>query len=213
MLKKRKRRAGCAPKFINGLIRIADSKHIAFLTGEAFQNFGLGEVRILKLINQNEPGSSLFLSEQLRISPKQCVSSRNHVAEGAEVICFQHALDGSEYAADFTATAEPFLFRERSRMFGFADTRHRQFAGFHAPQVIGISLRSHKLVMATPHEVEEVIQKLAEVYGTDEIVQPQLSNLAAQVNPNIFVIQDAEFLPIANKKIVAVRVKRLHPHV
>src|SRR5712691_5914844 len=113
------------------------------------------------------------MSEQVRICLQQCVSSHNHVAEGAEIFFIKHVLDGSKYAADFAASSERLFIGERSGIFGFTNAWRGQFARFDASQILCILLRTHELVMTTAHEVEQIIQKLAEVGGTDEIIRSE----------------------------------------
>ena len=81
-------------------------------------------------------------------------------------------LDGGEYAADFAASSKRLFIGERSGIFGFTNAWRGQFARFDAAQILCILLGPHEFVMTPAHEVEQIIQKLAEVGGTDEIIQP-----------------------------------------
>src|SRR5205823_10363204 len=137
----------------------ADSEYVALLRGEVLQNLHLREIGVLELVDHDEPRLLLFLSEQLRICLEQRISSRNHVAEGAEIFFIKHVLDGSEYAADFAASSERLFIGERSGIFGFTNAGRGQFARFDAAQILCILLGTHELVMTPAREVETIVVK------------------------------------------------------
>src|SRR5207244_9824292 len=99
-------------------------------------------------------------------------SCRTHGAECTDFCFTKHVLDGSEYAADFAASSKRLFIGERSGVLGFTNAWREQFARFDASQIFCILLGTHEFVMTPPHEVEQIVQKLAEVGGTDEIMQP-----------------------------------------
>src|SRR5438046_4920345 len=204
ILKQCECRARSPTKAVECLVRVADSAYVALLRGELLQNLHLLEIGVLELVDQNAPRLLLFLSEQLRICLEQRIASRNHVAEGAEIFLIKHVLDGGEYAADFAASSKRLFIGERSGVLGFTNAWREQFARFDASQIFCILLGTHEFVMTPAHEVEQIVQKLAEVGGTDEIMQPKLADAAAQVNPQILIVQNAEIFPAADEKVVAV---------
>ena len=67
--KEMKRRARCAAKTVDGLIRISDRKDISVVPlGQSRQNLDLREVGVLKFINQNEAGTAPLLFQYFFIS-------------------------------------------------------------------------------------------------------------------------------------------------
>ncbi len=105
------------------------------------------------------------------------------MAEGAQVFFSQHSLHRHKYIGDFLATPEHFFIAEAIRIFRFAYSRDRQFAAPEPPDVLRVLFGPHELVMTAPHEVEQVIEKLADFGRSDEVVQVQLRKALAQINP------------------------------
>src|ERR1700704_1293119 len=101
-------RAGGATKTVDGLIGIADCEDVCSGTTEERQDLDLGEVRILKFVDQQKAGAGLLFGEQPGIAFQQLIGTRDHVSERAEVSFAEHAFDGGEDACDFAAAAENF---------------------------------------------------------------------------------------------------------
>ena len=66
--KEMKRRARCAAKTVDRLVRISDRKDISVVPCQRRQNLDLREVGILKFINQNETGTAPLLFQYFFIS-------------------------------------------------------------------------------------------------------------------------------------------------
>ena len=61
--------------------------------------------------------------------------------------------------------------------------------------------------MALAHEVEQIGKKLANVGGANKVMQMQLVQTAAKVNPKVFVIQHAKVFVVADQQFIAVGVE------
>ena len=61
--------------------------------------------------------------------------------------------------------------------------------------------------MAAADEIQQVGQELADIGGPNEIFEVKLADPAAQVNPQILVIENAELLVAALKHIETVVVE------
>ena len=138
---------------------------------------------------------------------QQFVSPRNHVAKRAQVLFLEHSLDGSEDPGNFLAALHDFVIAESFCVLRTADAAHWKLATRKAANVLSVLLRPDQLVVATPHEVKEVIEELADICGAYEILEMQFADALAQVDPQIFVIEHAEFLTATFKEQVAVGVK------
>jgi hypothetical protein len=68
-------------------------------------------------------------------------------------------------------------------------------------------LRSDQFVVAVPEEGKQIIEKFAETGGAYVIVQVQLTNPAAEINPQVLIIEHAELPVILDQQFVAVLVK------
>jgi len=112
-----------------------------------------------------------FVSKQVVILLEQCVRVCNHVAEAAQIIFGEHPFNSGEDVGNFTATPEHFLIGKRSRIFGFTHSRDWQFVAPQASDIFSVLLRTDQLVLATTHEIQQVIEKLTHLRGPHEIIQ------------------------------------------
>ena len=78
-----KRGARSPAKTVDGLIGIAHGEDVRFGSGQCRQNFDLGEVRILKFVDENEGAARPLRSQQLLVTGEHPVGAGDHVAEGA----------------------------------------------------------------------------------------------------------------------------------
>ena len=122
---------------------------------------------------------------------QQLVGVGDHVAEGAQIVLLQHALHSGEDAGDLPATPQDFFVGQGVRVLRPRHARNGQLAAFQLLNVFRIFLRADQFVVAAPHELEQIIEKLADVGGADEIVQVQFANALAQINPEILVVEYA----------------------
>ena len=123
VLKKRECRAGGAAKTVDGLVGIADGEDVLGVARQVLENLDLGEVGVLEFVDQDEAGVLAFAGQQCGVAAQQGVSVGDHVAEGAEVLFAEHALDLGEDAGDFVAAAEDFFVGQSSGFFGFGHAR------------------------------------------------------------------------------------------
>ena len=65
---------GCSTKPIDGLIGISDAEDVRFGSRQRGQNLDLGEVGILKFVDQDEAGASALSSQQLLVAGEQLVA-------------------------------------------------------------------------------------------------------------------------------------------
>ncbi len=185
-------RAGCSAKAIDGLVGIADGEDVSVRAGQAGQNLDLGEVGVLKFVGQDEAGAGTRLGQNIFIAMQQGMRARDHVAEGAEILFLQPALHGGEDAGDLAAAAQNLGILED--VLGFHDARHGNFAAFQALDVSRVFFGRDQFVVAAADELQQVVQELGNVGGADVVLEMQLANAAAQVDPEIFFVEDAEIL-------------------
>src|SRR3954454_987603 len=129
------------------------------------------------------------------------------MTESAEVTLSQHSLNGLKDESYFPAPAQNLFVCELLSVFGFADARDRQLAGFEATNIIGVLLWADKFVMAAAYEFQKMVQELRGVRSADIVVQPQLADVAAQKDPQLLVIQNFEVTLLGDEQVVAKRVK------
>ena len=77
-------------------------------------------------------------------------------------------------------------------VLGFPHAGERNLFSLEPLNVFLVPFRSYELVVAAADKFEEVVEKLADVGGTDEVLKTQFTNAAAQVNPEILVVEDTE---------------------
>src|SRR5262249_42197922 len=135
----------------------------------------------------------------------QRVGASDHVAEGAEILLPQHALDRREYAGNLPAAFQYFAIWQRVPRT--PNSRERYFAALQAGNVLSIFFRRDQLVVTFADEVEQIAQKLANVRSADEIVQAQFVETATKVNPQVLFIQHAELFVITDQQLIAVSMK------
>jgi hypothetical protein len=66
-----------------------------------------------------------------------------------------------------------------------------------------------QFVLASAHEVGQIVEELADIGGADEELQIQFANAPAEVHPKIGIFKQAKMLAMADKKFVAVGVEGL----
>src|SRR5437588_460525 len=140
---------------VNRLVGIPDSENVSILSGECSKDLDLGEVRILKLIHQDEAGLAPLDSEQIRIAFQERVSTGDHVAEGAKVVFEQPALGGRKHAGNLLATAKDLRIAQLT--FRFGDARDGQFASFQLLNICGVALGRHQLVVAAAEKLQKIL--------------------------------------------------------
>ena len=63
-----------------------------------------------------------------------------------------------------------------------------------------------------PHELEQVFQKLANAGSSYEVVELQLAETTAQVDPKILIVENPKLPAILAKKFIAVLVEGSDSH-
>src|SRR5437870_2539261 len=198
--------AGGATKTVNGLIRIAYGENVSLVARELPKNLDLREVGVLEFVNQDEAGPGALAQHEFWIGQEEFIGARDHVAEGAEVLFSQHPFYRGEYRRDLTAAAQHFLIR--NLIFRLSNPRDGQLASAELGDIIRVLVRAHQFVLTAPHEVQKVVEKLADVGGTDEKIQMEFADALAQINPKILVVEHTETFAVNVKQVIAVRVKR-----
>src|SRR5262249_8238934 len=89
----------------------------------------------------------------------------------------------------------------------FADARNAQLSALQAVDIAGILLRSNEFILAAPQKVQEIVEKLAHIGGAHKMLQMQLADSLAQLDPQILVSEQPERLAAANQDAVAVFMK------
>ncbi len=71
-------------------------------------------------------------------------------------------------------------------------------------------VRADQFVLAAAHEIQQGVEELAHIGGANEILQPQIANVAPQINPKIFVVEDSEVGLAAMEQAIAPGMKGEH---
>jgi len=58
-----------------------------------------------------------------------------------------------------------------------------QFAALESLHVLGVFLRPNQLVVAPPHEVEQIVEELRDIGSAYEIVQVEIRKALPEVDP------------------------------
>ena len=143
-------------------------------------------------------------SQQCCVITQELVGPRDHVAERAQSLGLKHAFNLFENRRDFLATSENLFVRQAVRIFRLADAGNRELTAFQPVDVLRIFFRAHQLVVTAPHEIQQVIEKLGNVGGTDEVVQTKIPDTLSQVDPQVFVVEDSEGALITLQQLVAI---------
>lgn len=131
------------------------------------------------------------------------------VAKRTQVLFFKHSFDRAVDVCDFVASRANLFVREQGDVFGLAHPWNGQLTALQAPYILLIFLGSYEFILAPAHEVEQVIKELRDFCRSHEILELQFPNAAAEIDPQIFVVDYFEVLSMPNEQIVAVRVKGL----
>ena len=100
-LKKPERSTGRATKAIDCLIRISHREKYFAFAGQLSEDLDLSKIDVLEFVGEDEPGTPAFAIKKFRIPLQHRMGVSNHVAERAEVILAQHALDRGKHAGNF----------------------------------------------------------------------------------------------------------------
>ena len=92
-------------------------------------------------------------------------------------------------------------------VFRLAHARDGQLAALEAADVFGVPLRADQFVVAAPHEIQQVVEKLADIRRPHKVIQAQFANAFAEVDPEVLVVKHSELLAAAGQQFVAIGVK------
>ena len=109
LLKESECGTGRATEAIDGLVRVSHGKDVAFFSRQFLENLDLSKIDVLEFVRQDEAGAPALDRKQFGILLEQGMRLGDHVAEGAQIILLQHALDRGKYAGDFPATPDDFF--------------------------------------------------------------------------------------------------------
>src|ERR1035441_5375122 len=105
---------------------------------------------------------------------------------------FSLSLHGREYAGDLAAAAQDLLVIEND--LGFHDARDGNLFALQSLHVLGILFRRDQFVVAAADKLQQVVQELGDIGGADVVLKAQFANAAAQIDPEIFIVEDTEIL-------------------
>ncbi len=123
----------------------------------------------------------------------------DHVAEGAKIFFGEPALHRGEYAGNLAAAAEHFGVVEN--VLGSRHAWDGNFLALEAFDVVGILFGRDQFVVTAADEIQQVVQELGDVGGANVMFEPQVANAAAQVDPEILVVEDAEIFVNALQQV------------
>ena len=159
----------------------------------------------MKFVGEDEAGARTRLGENAIVVVQQRVGAGNHMAESAEIFFGEPALHGGEYAGDLAATAQHLGVVEN--ILGFRDAGDGNFPTLEALDVLGVFFRRDQFIVTAADEIQQVVQELGNIGGADVMFQAQFADAAAQVDPEILVVEDAEIFVDALKQVKAVVVE------
>src|SRR6266478_5981993 len=91
--------------------------------------------------------------------------------------------------------------------FRAGDTRKRNLAALNALDIAAILPRADQFVLAPPHELEQIVEELADVGSTHEVLQTQIADTASQEHPEILLVEHTETSAAAVEQSVAPRME------
>ena len=136
----------------------------------------------------------------------------DHVPERTQFVFLQHPFHCGKHARNFAASSQYFFVGQLFRIFRFGHARDGQLPTFQPLHVFLVSLRSDQLVVTVPDELKQVFQELPDAGGANEVAQVQFAEPAAQVNPEILIVENAKFPAILAQQFVAVLMKGRDSH-
>src|ERR1019366_597992 len=152
---------------------------------------------------QQKAGAAAFLFERRRIVLQQLIGLGNHVAEGAQVFFPEHVFHGGKNASDFLAALQDLDLFQFRLLLRAGNTGKRDLAAFKALNVERVLCRADQFVLAASHEIKQAIEKLADIRSTDKVFEAQIANTAAQVHPEVLVVDHAKTSAATLEKSVA----------
>ena len=204
-MKQPERRAGCTAETIDRLVGITHSEDISSGAGEASENLDLREIRVLKLIGQDETGTRTCFRQYRFIGIQEGVGARDHMAEASEVIFQQPTLHCREHPRDLPTAAQNFGVVEGILRSG--DALHGDFATLQPLHVVRIFLGRNQFIVAAADEIQQIIQKLGNVGGPDIMLEMQLADTAAEVDPEVFLVENPEVFVLTLEQVQAIVVE------
>src|SRR5258706_14544620 len=128
--------------------------------------------------------------------------ARDHVTEGAEIVFAEPALHGREYTVDLAAAAQYLGVIED--VLRFRDAREGYFLTLQTYHVLGILFGRDQFIVAAAHELQQIVQKLGNIGGANVMFETQLAHAAAEVYPQILVVEHAKIFVDALEHVEAV---------
>ena len=138
--------AGCAAEAVDSLIGVAHAENVSVGAPEQGQNIDLGEVGVLKFVNQDEAGAIALRCQNGGIAREHGVCPRNHVGERAQIFFPQPLFRSGIDARDFLAAGDDFLVGQL--LFGFGHPRNLRFAALQAGNILRVLFRRDQFVVA-----------------------------------------------------------------
>src|SRR5208282_5915526 len=130
--------------------------------------------------------------EQRGIVLQQLIGLGDHVPEGAQVPFQQHVFHGGKNASDLLAALQDLDLFQFRLLLRAGNTGKRDLAAFKALNVERVLCRADQVVLATTHEIEQAIEELPDVGSAHKVFEAQIANTAAQVHPEILVVEHAK---------------------
>src|ERR1019366_186382 len=185
-----------AAEAVDRLVRIADGKHIGLVSHEQAGQLDLGDVGILKLVDQHETRTLLSARQVggVLLIAQQRYGAGDDVAVGAEVLRRQQIFGIAKDPRDLVATAEYFVIRHRLGIFCAPDARQRKLFALQLRYVGVIVVGRAQLVVAALEETNQPFEEFAGSGGLNVVAQPQVLDAAAQQYIEVLVVDQFEAL-------------------
>ena len=133
------------------------------------------------------------------------MSPRDHVAECAVIVLAKPAIGGGEDACKFLAAADYLSVAQL--FFRFRYPWNGKFAAFQPRNIFRVLFRRYHFVVTAAEEIEQVVEKLSNVGRPDVVLQAELTDSLAEIDPEIFLVEDTEILAGALEQMVTVIVE------
>src|SRR5712672_2439204 len=185
-LKASKRRTA---KAVDGLIVVADRENILGIIDQQLQQAELGDVGVLKFVNENVTKAILQRGAEGGVALQQTDCSGDQSSEGRALLFAQQLFAGAIGASNLLFAGDGFFaFRERVGV---------QFGAFVLKlrgELVDVSLiivRRDQLILATREKLHEIVQELPGLGQAAVTIELQPRKIAAQQNPMVELVQHA----------------------
>src|SRR6266403_1638874 len=178
-----------AAKAVDGLIVVADRENILGIIDQKLQQAELGDVGVLKFVNENVTKAILQRGTKSRVALQQTDCSGDQSSEGRALLFAQQIFAGTVGTSNLLFAGHGF-FAFRERVGVQLGTLFLKLCG----ELVDVSLiiiTGDQFILAAREKLHEIVQELPGLGQTTVAIELQPRNIAAQQNPMIELVQHA----------------------